>query len=59
MRVENLGGGAESNNVAPADLLFGFGCSLAEWLDEGQVLVSGELEDTKQSLSDCVLTQMK
>lgn len=43
----------ERNNVARADLLFGFGCSLAEWLDEGQVLVSGELEDAKKTNAKC------
>lgn len=36
--------------MARTDLLFGFGCRLTERLDEGQVLVGGELEDAKQRL---------
>lgn len=38
----------ERNNKVRADSLFGFGCSLAEWLNKGQVLFSGKLEDTTE-----------
>lgn len=42
--------------MARTDLLFGFGCRLTERLDEGQVLVGGELEDAKQTLKHFYLS---